>query len=85
LRATEEASCAVAEAREARDVIAFGLALDARIDDRGRLVAETTVRRIATSLGLNKDTVTKYLGRFREHAFVLQEESCEVASGRYYS
>ena len=117
---------AEAEAREARDVIAFGqeigrvlsdgrivgraepfakvfpssravkravglmawavledIALDARIDDRGRLVAETTVRRIAANLGLNKDTVTKYLGRLREHGFVLQEESREVASGRY--
>jgi DNA-binding transcriptional ArsR family regulator len=117
----------VADAREARDVIAFGqeigrvlsdgrivgraepfakvfpssravkravglmacavledIALDARIDDeRGRLVAETTVRRIATNLGLNKDTVTKYLGRLREHGFVLQEESREVAYGRY--
>jgi hypothetical protein len=27
------------------------IALDARIDDRGRLVAETTVRRIAANLG----------------------------------
>jgi DNA-binding transcriptional ArsR family regulator len=59
------------------------IALDAPIDDRGRLVAETTVRRIAANLGLNKDTVTKHLGRLREHGFVFQEESREVASGRY--
>src|SRR5688572_22762508 len=91
---------AVAEAREARDVMAFGqeigrvlsdgriagraepfakvfpssrlvkkavglaawcvledIALDARLDGQGRLVAETNVRRIAGHLGLNKDTV----------------------------
>jgi hypothetical protein len=59
------------------------IALDARIDDRGRLVAETTVRRIAANLGLNKDTVTKHLGRLREHGFVFQEESREVTSGRW--
>lgn len=40
-------------------------------------------RRIAANLGLNKDAVTKYLGRLREHGFVFQEESREVASARY--
>jgi DNA-binding transcriptional ArsR family regulator len=59
------------------------IALDARIDDRGRLVAETTSRRLAKNLGLNKDTVSKHLGRLREHGFVFQEESREVASGRW--
>jgi hypothetical protein len=59
------------------------IALDARVDERGRLVADTTVRRIAANLGLNKDTVTKYLGRLREHGFVFQEEAREVTSGRW--
>jgi len=115
-----------AEAREARDVMAFGqeigrvlsggrvvgraepfakvfassrlvkravglaawgvledVALDAALDGRGRLVAETNVRRIAGNLGLNKDTVTKYLRRLREYGFVLQEEGRAGGSGRY--
>ncbi|HVL98193.1 MAG TPA: hypothetical protein VM324_02755 [Egibacteraceae bacterium] len=59
------------------------IALDARIDDRGRLVAETSVRRIAANLGLSKNTVTKHPGRLREHGFVFQEESREVDSGRW--
>lgn len=117
---------AVAEAREARDVMAFGqeigrvlsdgriagraepfakvfpssrlvkkavglaawcvledIALDARLDGQGRLVAETNVRRIAGHLGLNKDTVTKYLRRLRDYGFVLQEETRDDGSGRY--
>jgi hypothetical protein len=117
-----------AEAREARDVMAFGqeigrvlsggrilgrsepfakvfpssrlvkkavglaawgvledIALDATLDGQGRLVAETNVRRIADNLGLNKDTVTKYLRRLREYGFVLQEETRGDGSGRYES
>jgi len=53
------------------------------LDARGRLVAETNVRRIAENLGLNKDTVTKYLRRLREYGLVLQEEARDDASGRY--
>ena len=117
---------APAEAREARDVMAFGqeigrvlsdgrvvgraepfakvfpssrlvkravglaawavledIALDATLDTQGRLVAETNVRRIADNLGLNKDTVTKYLRRLRDYGFVLQEETRDDGSGRY--
>jgi DNA-binding transcriptional ArsR family regulator len=59
------------------------IALDARLDDRGRLVAETNVRRIAANLGLNKDTVAKHLRTLREHGFVLQEEERAAGSGRY--
>ncbi len=59
------------------------IALDARLDDRGRLVAETNVRRIATNLGLNKDTVSKHLRTLREYGFVLQEEERSDRSGRY--
>ena len=59
------------------------IALDAALDARGRLVAETNVRRIAENLGLNKDTVTKYLRRLREYGFVLQEETRDDSSGRY--
>lgn len=59
------------------------IALDARIDDRGRLVAETNVRRIAENLGLNKETVSKHLGILREYGFVLQEEERDRASGQY--
>lgn len=59
------------------------IALDARLDEAGRLVAETNVRRIAANLGLNKDTVTKHLRALREHGFVLQEETRSGGSGRY--
>ena len=59
------------------------IALDAHIDERGRLVADTSVRRIAANLGLNTDTVTKYLSRLRDHGFVLHEEGRQVDSGRY--
>ncbi len=59
------------------------IALDARIDDAGRLVSETSVRRIAANLGRNRDTVTKHLARLRAQGFVFSEEAREVASGRW--
>lgn len=59
------------------------IALDARLDDAGRLVAETNVRRIAANLALNKDTVSKHLRTLREYGFVLQEEERSDRSGRY--
>jgi hypothetical protein len=60
------------------------IALDARIDDAGRLVAETNVRRIAENLAANKDTVGRHLARLREHGFVFQEEgSRQDPSGRW--
>ena len=61
------------------------IALDARIDGRGRLVADTNVRRIAANLGLNKETVSRHLGHLRTFGFVLQEEERDTASGRYRS
>ena len=59
------------------------IALDARLDDRGRLVAETTVRRIAANLGLSKTTVQKHLATLRDFGFVFHEELREAESGRY--
>jgi DNA-binding transcriptional ArsR family regulator len=59
------------------------IALDATLDAEGRLVAETNVRRIADNLGLSKNTVTKHLGRLREHGFVLHEEQRDDGTGRY--
>ncbi|WP_370325817.1 hypothetical protein [Euzebya sp.] len=59
------------------------IALDAQLDDRGRLVAHTNVRRIADNLGLSKNAVTKHLGRLRVYGFVLHEEQRETRSGRY--
>jgi hypothetical protein len=59
------------------------IALDARIDDRGRLVARTNVRRIADNLGLSKNAVTKHLGRLRVYGFVIHEEQRQAESGRY--
>jgi hypothetical protein len=59
------------------------IALDATIDGQGRWVAETNVRRLSANLGLNKDTVSKYLKRLRDYGFVLQEEARAEGSGRY--
>lgn len=59
------------------------IALDARLDDLGRLVSETNVRRIAANLGISKNTVTHHLGTLREYGFVLREELRDGASGRY--
>ncbi|WP_157965943.1 hypothetical protein [Euzebya rosea] len=59
------------------------IALDARLDDRGRLVAHTNVRRIADNLGLSKNAVAKHLGRLRVFGFVLHEEQRQTDSGRY--
>jgi hypothetical protein len=59
------------------------IALDARIDDAGRLVADTNVRRIAENLAANKDTVGRHLARLREHGFVFQEEGRQDACGRW--
>ncbi len=59
------------------------IALDARLDDRGRLVAETNVRRVAANLGLSKTTVQKHLAVLRDYGFVFHEELREAESGRY--
>ena len=58
------------------------IALDATLDVEGRLVAETSARRIADNLGLNKETVTRHLGRLRDFGFVLHEEVRHHGSGR---
>lgn len=64
-------------------VILEDIALDASLDVEGRLVAETSVRRIAANLGLSKNTVSRHLARLREHGFVLHEEVREPTAGRF--
>ncbi len=59
------------------------IALDARLDDDGRLVAETNVRQIAANLGLGKNAVSRHLARLREFGFVLHEELRTAGTGRY--
>ena len=59
------------------------IALDAILDAEGRLVAETSARRIADNLGINKETVTRHLARLRDYGFVLHEEVRHRGSGRY--
>ena len=59
------------------------IALDARLDDRGRLVAETNVRRIAANLGIGKNAVSRHLANLRDYGFVLHEELRDSQSGRY--
>lgn len=75
------------EVKRAVGVVAWAvledIALDARIDSRGRLVATTNVRRIADNLGMSKNAVTKHLARLRDHGFVLHEEQRHASSGRY--
>jgi hypothetical protein len=62
------------------------IALDADLDEQGRLVARTDVRRIADNLGINKNTVSKYLGKLREHGFVFskQDNSSGTFGGSLY-
>jgi DNA-binding transcriptional ArsR family regulator len=64
-------------------VILEDIALDATLDGEGRLVAETNVRRLAANLRLSPNTVTKHLGRLREHGFVLHEEGRGEVDGRF--
>jgi hypothetical protein len=59
------------------------IALDAHLDDTGRLIATTNVRRIATNLAINKDTAAKHLARLRDYGFVLQEEGGHSPTGRW--
>lgn len=59
------------------------IALDSRLDDGGRLVAETNVRQIAANLGLGKNAVSRHLARLREFGFVLHEELRTAGTGRY--
>jgi hypothetical protein len=61
------------------------IALDAHLDDTGRLIATTNVRRIATNLTINKDTAAKHLARLRDYGFVIQEEGGHSPSGRWES
>jgi len=46
------------------------VALDARLDDAGRLVATTSSRRVAENLGLTSGTVSRALGRLRSLGLV---------------
>ena len=73
------------EVKRAVGVVAWAvledIALDARIDDQGRLVAETSVRRVAANLGVSKNTVNKHLAKLREHGFVLHEARRDDRSG----
>ncbi len=46
------------------------VALDAHIDDHGRLLAVTNVRRIALHLGISKDTAARGLRRLAEAGLV---------------
>lgn len=59
------------------------IALDAGLDVEGRLVAETSTRRISANLGINRETVVRHLQRLREFGFVLHEEVRDRGSGRY--
>lgn len=59
------------------------IALDAALDAEGRLVAETSTRRIAANLGINRETVVRHLGRLRKFGFVLHEEVRQRGSGRW--
>jgi hypothetical protein len=59
------------------------IGLDARLDERGRLVAETNVRRIAANLGIGKNTVAQHLAKLRDYGFCLHEEIRGDDSGRY--
>lgn len=59
------------------------IGLDARLDDRGRLVAETNIRRIAENLNISKNTVVEHLGRLKQFGFVLREERKRQGRGRY--
>jgi len=73
--------------KRAVGLVAWGvledIALDAQLDERGRLVAETSIRAIAGHLALSKNTVTKHLARLREYGFVLHEERRDDGSGRW--
>lgn len=51
-------------------VILEDIALDAVVDERGRLVADTSVRRIAANLGIDTDTVARDLVSLRAHRLV---------------
>ncbi len=46
------------------------VALDAQLDDHGRLLAVTNVRRIALQLGISKDTAARALGRLADAGLV---------------
>jgi hypothetical protein len=59
------------------------IALDATLDAEGRLVAETSTRRIAANLGINRETVIRHLARLRQFGFVFHEEVRHQGSGRY--
>jgi DNA-binding transcriptional MocR family regulator len=56
---------------------------EATIDERGRLVADRSVRETAANLGLNKTTVARHLARLRDRGFVLDEEARDHTSRRW--
>jgi hypothetical protein len=62
------------------------IALDAELDDQGRLVAHTGIIQIAANLGINKETVSNHLKKLRQHGFVLTEQRNSSAGfgGSFY-
>jgi hypothetical protein len=63
-------------------VILEDIALDATIDDRGRLVADTSVRQIADHLELNETTGTRHVARLREPAWRADDRAVSVRHPR---
>lgn len=59
------------------------VALDARPDDSGRLLASTTVRRVATHLGLTPGTVARAIARLCAQGIVHREDRRDPRSGRF--
>lgn len=57
--------------------------LDAAIDDAGRLVAATNVRRIAERLGISKDSAAAALTRLRAEGLVMHQPAGREARGRF--
>jgi hypothetical protein len=55
-------------------VVLQDVALDAEVDPTGRLLAVTSVRRIAAHLGISKDTAARALARLADVALLARRE-----------
>lgn len=82
LRVDEDSRAVKQELGATAWVVLEDVALDAHLDDAGRLLASTTVRRVAT-LGLTPGTVARAIARLCAHGIVHREDRRDPGSGRF--
>jgi DNA-binding transcriptional ArsR family regulator len=83
LRLSYEAGAARRALGPAAWAVLEHLALDARAGTENRLAVETSIRKLASAMGLSKGTVSRALTRLLGHGIVTGVEQAHDAAGRF--